>query len=196
MQHKKIQLENVVIEYTISSLAKETVKVNGQIVSRKWFKGKSSHIFSLVERGENVAYNLISKLVDHQHILLSLDKNGVTLIEDVQLESMLTGVNDDNLYKAAGQKSLELYDLSESIEHFKKASLIDPNDPEVYFLMACAHSQLENTKQGILNLERALEKGFHGIEKIATHESLAYLRLQPEFKVITNIISNHPGISS
>ncbi len=87
----------------------------------------------------------------------------------------------DNPFKSSGIKKYKEYDIEEAILDFEKALKIEPNDLSLYFNLACAHALLENKDDAFGYLDLAVQKGFNELERIMTHDDLAFLRIQPEF---------------
>lgn len=86
-----------------------------------------------------------------------------------------------NQAKRAGLRFLDNYDLKEAIEELNKAKKIDPRDAEIYFRLAGAYSLTENTRQSLINLDKALKLG-HPKEAIHSEDHLAFIRIQPAFQ--------------
>ena len=53
--------------------------------------------------------------------------------------------------------------------------------------MGCLYSILERKDNSFFHLSKAVEKGFFDLDRIKTHDHLAYLRSQPEFD---NFVAN------
>ncbi len=86
-----------------------------------------------------------------------------------------------NPYKASGIKKFKEYDYDGAIEDFKKALEIDENDIASNFNIACAYSLNEDAEKAFYHLDKAVTLGFNDFDRIATNDSLAFLRIQPEF---------------
>lgn len=81
----------------------------------------------------------------------------------------------------SGDKKFKDYDLQGALEDFKKAEEIAPNNPVVHFNLACTYSMTEDAARGFYHLEKAVVSGLKDRSIIADHESLAFLRIQPQF---------------
>lgn len=86
-------------------------------------------------------------------------------------------------FKQAGIKHFNNYDLKPAIESFENAILKEPNDISCHFYLACAYSLSENAKKSFEHLNQAIINGFKDWNKILTHESLAFIRVLPEFEL-------------
>jgi len=86
-----------------------------------------------------------------------------------------------NPFKKSGIRKYKEYDLDDAIIDFNKGLEIEPNDVALHFNIACAYSLTEQKDLGFSHLSRAVELGFKDVEKIQTHDDLAFLRIQPEF---------------
>ncbi len=84
-------------------------------------------------------------------------------------------------FKQSGVKKFKEYDLQGAIDDFEAALAANPVDIAAHFNAACAYSMIENAQQGFFHLSEAVRLGFKDIEKIKTHDSLAYLRIQPSW---------------
>lgn len=73
------------------------------------------------------------------------------------------------------------WNIEAALSEFIQASELNPHDGTTWFHMACCYSQLEN-KLAFDSIEKAVKYGFHDETRIKTHESLAWLRTQSEWK--------------
>ena len=76
------------------------------------------------------------------------------------------------------------YDYASAIENFQKALAKNAQDVASHFNIACAYSVEEEADRAFYHLDRAVALGFDDFERIRTHDSLAYLRVQrgyPQF---------------
>ena len=87
-----------------------------------------------------------------------------------------------NPHKQEGIKLFKEYDYPGAIEQFQKALEIDPSDQAVHFNLACAYSLMEDTQNALYHLDRLSATKFEHLDRIKTHDALAYLRIQPEFE--------------
>lgn len=83
--------------------------------------------------------------------------------------------------KKEGIKYFKAFNYDEAIKHFEKALEIDPNDIAVHFNLGCAYSLTEQKEKAFVHIHKAVELGFNDYERIHTHESLAFMRIQPEY---------------
>lgn len=81
-------------------------------------------------------------------------------------------------FKQSGIKKFKDYDLQGAIVDFEQALSVNPVDIASHFNVACAYSMIENAQKGFFHLSEAIRLGFKEFEKIKSHDSLAYLRIQ------------------
>ena len=81
-----------------------------------------------------------------------------------------------------GLKKQADYDFKGAIEAFGKAIDIDPKDNLLHWQLACCYSEEENTNVALYHLEKAIQNGFKDFDKIQKEDTLAFLRIQPEFE--------------
>ncbi|MCB0602997.1 MAG: SHOCT domain-containing protein [Saprospiraceae bacterium] len=86
-----------------------------------------------------------------------------------------------NPFKTTGVKKYKDFDVDGAIEDFKQALEIDPNDIATHFNIACAYSLNEEKEKAYYHLSKAVQLGFKDLQKIKTHDDLAFVRIQPEF---------------
>lgn len=82
----------------------------------------------------------------------------------------------------SGIKKFRNYDLKGALADFLQAEQRDPRSATVHFNLACTYSMLEDAAKGFHHLSLAMSNGFHDEEKVTSHDALAYLRIQPEFR--------------
>ena len=182
MQYHKLTSGNLVIEFHNNWLGEETVIVNGQIVSKKSSIWGTHHHFILVEDGEEARYILTTKVINGFQVALDLRRNGRLLHENVAVAYGTMPKKPQNDAKKRGLAKLQQYYLEEALEELERALDLEPDDPEIYFHMACAYSVLENARAGFDCLKEAVARGLHDREMILDHDMLAYLRLRPAFE--------------
>ncbi len=87
-----------------------------------------------------------------------------------------------NPHKKTGIEKYKEFDYEGAIEDFNKALEIDHSDASVHFNIACAYSLTEQKDKAFQHLSHAVANGFKDVEKIKTHDALAYIRVQDEFE--------------
>ncbi|HMQ48646.1 MAG TPA: NINE protein [Saprospiraceae bacterium] len=87
-----------------------------------------------------------------------------------------------NPYKSSGIKKYKEYEFEGAIADFKLALEIEPRDIATHFNIACAYSLMEDATQAFIHLDKAVDYGFNDFQRIKEHDSLAFLRIQPEFE--------------
>ncbi|MBK9735104.1 MAG: NINE protein [Saprospiraceae bacterium] len=86
-----------------------------------------------------------------------------------------------NPYKNSGIKKYKDFDLNDAIIDFNKGLEISPNDVALHFNIACAYSLTENKSKAYHHLSRAVSLGLKDVERILSHDDLAFVRIQPQF---------------
>lgn len=86
-----------------------------------------------------------------------------------------------NPYKNSGIKKYKDFDLADAIIDFNKGLEISPNDIALHFNIACAYSLTENKSKAYHHLSKAVSLGLQDVERILSHDDLAFVRIQPEF---------------
>ncbi|MBX7162301.1 MAG: NINE protein [Saprospiraceae bacterium] len=89
-------------------------------------------------------------------------------------------------FKNSGIRKFKDYDIKGAIQDFKRAIDLDPNDKALHFNIACAYSMNEEAANAIIHLNKARLLGFNDWENVMKHESLAYIRVLPEFEAFRN----------
>jgi TM2 domain-containing membrane protein YozV len=87
-----------------------------------------------------------------------------------------------NPYKNSGIKKYKDFDLEDAIADFKKGLDISPNDVALHFNISCAYSLTEKKSLAYHHLSKAVSLGLKDVERILSHDDLAYVRIQPEFE--------------
>lgn len=87
-----------------------------------------------------------------------------------------------NPFKASGIKKYKDFDLDDAIVDFKKGLEIAPSDVALHFNIACAYSLTEKKALAYHHLQRAVMSGLKDVERILSHDDLAYVRIQPEYE--------------
>lgn len=87
-----------------------------------------------------------------------------------------------NPFKKSGIKKHKAFDLQAAIEDFKQGLQINPDDVALHFNIACSYSLTEQKDLAYHHLQKAIELGFDDLNRIQTHDDLAYVRIQPEYE--------------
>ncbi len=87
-----------------------------------------------------------------------------------------------NPYRQSGISKFRDFDYEGAIADFEKSLEIDAKDVASHFNLACAYSLIENKDKSFYHLDRAVANGFDDLQRIKTHDALAFLRIQPEFE--------------
>jgi hypothetical protein len=182
MQYQKITSGKTVIEFHNNWMGEETVIISGQVVSKKSSVWGAHHHFTLLEDGEQVRYVLTTKVDSFLQVLLDLRRNGVLVHENVIVGYGSRPSKPKNTAKNDGIIKLKEYALEAAVVELNKAADVDPDDPEIYFHLACAYSVLEKTVEGFESLKKAVENRLPNTEMILNHDMLAFLRMHEAFE--------------
>ena len=87
-----------------------------------------------------------------------------------------------NPYKKTGVTKYKEYDIEGAISDFEKGLKIEPNDVSLHFNLACGYSMQEEKDKALYHLNLAIRNGYKDLDKIKTHDDLAFLRVQAEFE--------------
>lgn len=100
-------------------------------------------------------------------------------------------------YKNSGIKKYKDFDLQDAIQDFKSGLALTPNDPALHFNLACAYSLTEQKTLTFRHLALAVASGLKDVERILTHDDLAYIRIQPEYDAFrASGFRNIPGVKA
>ncbi len=183
MQYIKLKSEQTIIELHNNWLGEETVIVGGQIVSKKSSVYGTNHHFIVKENGSSVNYLLTTKILDNlMTVGVDLFRNGKLIHENVKLPYGSKSKSPAHELKTKGLSFLKNFDIPEALEVLLKAQELDPEDPEVYFHLACVYSNIEDVNKGYAYLKKAVEAGLTNHESLLNHDMLAFLRIQNEFE--------------
>jgi TM2 domain-containing membrane protein YozV len=89
--------------------------------------------------------------------------------------------------KKEGIEKYKAYDFGRAISAFEKVIISNPNDIATHFNLACCYSMVEDKTLAFRYLAKSVALGMKDLQKISTHDGLAYLRIQPEW---TNFVAN------
>lgn len=87
-----------------------------------------------------------------------------------------------NDLKNKALKKYKVFDLQDAIDDFNQILSMDPKDSGTHFNLACAYSLTEQKEKAFDHLSKAVQFGMNDIQKIMTHDDLAFVRIQPEFE--------------
>lgn len=182
MHYQKLTAGDIVIEFHNNWLGEETVIINGQIVSKISSITGAHHHFTLLENGKEVKYVLTSKMDAALQVFLDLRRNQKLIQENVPVKYGTGPKQPKNTFKQQGILYLKEYQMEKAVVTLKQALEISPEDPEIFFHLACAYSVLEQTQDGFENLKKAVALKLQNTENILNHDMLAFLRLHPAFE--------------
>ncbi len=83
--------------------------------------------------------------------------------------------------RQAGLRYFKDFEYDRAIAAFDLALEKNPRDVASHFNIACSYSCEEKADKAFYHLDRAIALGFADFERIRTHDSLAFLRVQPAF---------------
>ena len=115
-----------------------------------------------------------------------MDEDNVTTQGRTGYFDLIKSKKQSESYKQTGIKKFKDYDIKGSIEDFKKALELNSQDKALHFNLACAYSMEEEATKALIHLDHAVAYGFQEFDRILSHESLAYIRVFPEFEAFKN----------
>ena len=89
---------------------------------------------------------------------------------------------DGHAERQAGLRYFKDFEYDRAIIAFDRALQKNPRDVASHFNIACSYSCEEEADKAFYHLDRAIALGFTDFERIRTHDSLAFLRVQPTFQ--------------
>ncbi len=84
--------------------------------------------------------------------------------------------------RQAGLRYFKDFEYDRAIIAFERALEKNPRDVASHFNIACSYSCEEEADKAFYHLDRAIALGFADFERIRTHDSLAFLRVQAGFQ--------------
>ncbi|OAV43843.1 NINE protein [Lewinella sp. 4G2] len=84
--------------------------------------------------------------------------------------------------RKAGLRYFKDYEYDRAVIAFKRAVELNPQDVASHFNLAASYSCEEEADEAFYHLDRAVALGFMDFERIRTHDSFAFLRVQPAFE--------------
>ncbi len=181
MHYQKIKIGDNVVEFHNNFLGRETVVLNGQIVSQKASTMGVDHPFTIIETGEKINYILTSKVDGNTwEALLDLSREGEIVEENIKVSHGIR--SSKNKRKRSGIKKIVDYDIEEGIEDLIEGLKKTPKDPEIYFYLACGYAIQEKAVEGFEALKNAVAFNLQSVEEILIHDMLAFLRIQKGFE--------------
>lgn len=184
MQYLKVTIGDTIIEIYNSWLGKETITVNGRVVSEASSVYGCTHSFIIQENTGTARYDVTTKIMDSMmNVGVDIIRNGRFLYKDLPLPfASKPTLKSYGPEKKKGMELLRNYDIDEAIDAFNAVIKNAPNDWEAHFHLACAYSNKENKTKSLYHLSKAVEFGLRDKDIIMTHEMLAYIRIQDEFE--------------
>ena len=87
-----------------------------------------------------------------------------------------------NPYKNYGIELYKRGDFEMAKSEFLKALGLDYEAAPIHFNLACCLSQLEEFDKSLFHLSKAIEFGYHDMDRIHEHDGLAFLRSTEQFQ--------------
>jgi tetratricopeptide (TPR) repeat protein len=80
------------------------------------------------------------------------------------------------------------HELSKALDVLQNIRQIEPDNPGIYYNIACIYAKQNKTDKSVEWLKQAIEKGFHNWDLIKSDPDLANIRNTP---YLTELIKNH-----
>jgi len=90
--------------------------------------------------------------------------------------------NDGVAERQAGLRYFKDFEYDRAIIAFERALEKNPSDVASHFNVACSYSCEEDADKAFYHLDRAVALGFSDFERVRTHDSLAFLRVQSRYE--------------
>ncbi|MFK8162501.1 MAG: NINE protein [Lewinella sp.] len=90
--------------------------------------------------------------------------------------------NDGVAERQAGLRYFKDFEYDRAIIAFERALEKNPADVASHFNVACSYSCEEDADKAFYHLDRAVALGFSDFERVRTHDSLAFLRVQSRYE--------------
>ncbi|WP_020567715.1 NINE protein [Neolewinella persica] len=90
--------------------------------------------------------------------------------------------NDGVAERQAGLRYFKDFEYDRAIIAFERALEKNPSDVASHFNVACSYSCEEDADKAFYHLDRAVALGFSDFERVRTHDSLAFLRVQARYE--------------
>lgn len=105
--------------------------------------------------------------------------------------------NDGVAERQAGLRYFKDFEYDRAIIAFERALEKNPSDVASHFNVACSYSCEEDADKAFYHLDRAVALGFSDFERVRTHDSLAFLRVQDRYEAFeTNGFRLSPDLSA
>jgi len=111
----------------------------------------------------------------------------VVSVKTVDTAEAELDVTVDGLASALNSEALRLLDSQEECDLAKSKLLLEslrilqPENPNVYYNLACADSLLKNVQSSIEQLQNAFKYGYTNVQHMLEDKDLAFLRLHQQF---------------
>jgi TM2 domain-containing membrane protein YozV len=120
--------------------------------------------------------------MDNKRFDIKYNREFLRVLPKKEVETAVRSKADErNAFVKSGKAKFLSYDYDGAILDFTKALEVNPREIAAHFNMACAYSLNENVDKALFHLDKAVLYGFDDIEKLKTHDALAFLRVQPAF---------------
>ncbi len=86
------------------------------------------------------------------------------------------------IIKRRGIQNFRDYRFEAAAEDFEQALSLEPENAAIHYNLAATYAMLEEAGLAFQHLEEAVACGFDQVEKIHSHDALAYLRAHPDFQ--------------
>jgi TM2 domain-containing membrane protein YozV len=127
-----------------------------------------------------------NKTVQHSHQRASFDRHREIAAREADYQQPYSSVHRNDYHyerlKKSGIRHFRQRHYDAAADDFEDALEIVPDSPSLHFNLACTYALLREAALAFHHLEEAVKYGFTPIEKIHTHDALAYLRALPQFK--------------
>jgi len=136
----------------------------------------TSSIARLFPNGVILPYHVPSFLSE----VIAVKANGPADAEiDVTVDHLARALNHEALRLMDSQDEC---DLTKSKLLLESLSILTPEDPNVYYNLACAESLLKNAQSSIEQLQTAFKYGYNNLQHMYEDKDLCFLRVHSQFQ--------------
>ncbi len=184
MHYNKFTWKDHLIEFFNDWMGKETVVVDGQIVSEMSSILGASHNFDIIEEEQAVSFILVTKMDEGGSVFIDLYEEDKILYQNIPANLSSFSLKKRFRDKRQIEKLIDAFELEEAEKILLELIPQNNNDPELYYFLSRIYSVKEEKEKGFAYLVRALEINLEETQKILSDPMLAYLRLQADFDLL------------
>lgn len=120
----------------------------------------------------------------------------VVAVKTVGTADVEVDISVNDLTQAINEEALRLMDSNDELDLEKSRKLLEslqiltPEDPDVYYNLACTDSLLKNVQSSLEQLKNAFNHGFSNLQHMYEDKDLTFLRMHEQFQEFINYLLN------